>query len=118
MTPDTISLWLQNSSLSANGRAQLQQISDKKRDIAANAAATKENDSSISDLTQEQTRIRQNIQSLNNVAGQQDLVQQYARQLAANEKQMLTLRATQSDLKRKKTALESELAALMEKLDF
>ncbi len=118
MTPDTIAVWIENKSLSAAGRRQLEQIMDKKRDIAANAAAAKDTDSSISELTQEQTRLRQNIQSLNAVAGQQDLVQQYARQLAANEKQMSSLRAAQNDLKRKKTALESELAALMEKLDF
>jgi hypothetical protein len=31
---------------------------------------------------------------------------------------MVALRDTQSDLRRKKTALESELAAMMEKLDF
>ena len=62
--------------------------------------------------------MRSNIQSLNNVAGQQDLVQQYARQLAANETKMAALRDTQSDLKRKKTALESELNTLMETVDF
>jgi hypothetical protein len=118
MTPDTISVWLENKALSANGRRALQQVSDKKRDVAANDAAIKEADSSIADLTQDQTRVRANIQSLNNVAGQQDLVQQYARQLAANETKMAALRNTQSDLKRKKTALELELATLMERLDF
>jgi hypothetical protein len=118
MTPDTIAVWLENKSLSASGRKQLEQIMDKKREIAANDQGASDTDTSINELTQDQTRIRQNIQSLNAVAGQQDLVQQYARQLAANETQMSSLRATQSDLKRKKTALESELSALMEKLDF
>ncbi len=118
MTPDTISVWLENKVLSANGRRQLEQIQQKKRDIAANDAALKLAESSIADLTQDQTRVRANIQSLNNVRNQQELVQQYASQLAANETKMVALRDQQSDLKHKKTALESELSALMEKLDF
>jgi hypothetical protein len=118
MTPDTISVWLENKVLNASGRRQLEQIAAKKRDIANNDAALKQAESSINDLTQDQTRVRANIQSLNNVRNQQDLVQQYATQLAANETKMVALRDTQSELRRKKTALESELAALMEKLDF
>ncbi len=118
MTPDTISVWLENKVLSAAGRRQLEQVAQKKRDIADNDAALKLADSSIADLTQDQTRIRANIQSLNNVKNQQDVVQQYASQLAANETKMAALRDQQSNLKRKKTALESELNTLMEKMDF
>jgi len=118
MTPDTISAWLENKVLSATGRRQLEQVAQKKRDIANNEAALKQADSGINDLTQDQTRVRANIQSLNNVKNQQDLVQQYASQLAANETKMVALRDTQSELRRKKTALESELLGLMEKLDF
>jgi hypothetical protein len=118
MTPDTISVWLENKVLSANGRRQLEQVAAKKREIANNDAATRQAESGISDLTQDQTRVRANIQSLNSVKNQQDLVQQYASQLAANETKMVALRDSQSDLKRKKTALESELNTLMEKLDF
>ncbi len=118
VTPDTMAVWLENKVLSATGRRQLEQIQQKKRDIANNDAALKQAESSISDLTQDQTRVRANIQSLNNVKNQQELVQQYASQLAANETKMAALRDTQSDLKRKKTALESELSTLMEKLDF
>jgi hypothetical protein len=118
MTPDIIAVWLENKVLSASGRRQLEQIAAKKSDIASNEAALKQAESSISDLTQDQTRVRANIQSLNNVKNQQDLVQQYASQLAANETKMVALRDTQSNLKRRKTTLESELNALMEKLDF
>ncbi|MGA3202629.1 MAG: DUF4139 domain-containing protein [Bryobacteraceae bacterium] len=118
MTPDVIAVWLENKVLSAAGRRQLEQIAQKKRDISQNAAALQLAESSIADLTQDQTRVRANIQSLNNVKNQQDLVQQYAGQLAANETKMAALRDQQGELKRKKTALESELSALMEKLDF
>ena len=118
MTPDVLTTWIQNKALSATGRRQLEQIAQKKRDIADTAAALKLADSGISDLTQDQTRVRANIQSLNVVKNQQDLVQQYASQLAANETKMAALRDQQSNLKRKKTTLESELNTLMEKMDF
>jgi predicted nucleic acid-binding Zn-ribbon protein len=118
MTPETIGVWLQNKALSAAGRRQIEVIAAKKRDIADNDAALKQADSSIADVTQDQTRIRANIQSLNAVKNQQDLVQQYAAQLAGNETKMVALRDQQSSLKRKKTALESELNTLLEKMDF
>ncbi len=118
MTPDTMVTWIQNKALSAAARRELEQLAQKKRDVAANDSAIRAAESSLSDLTQDQTRVRSNIQSLNNVAGQQDLVQQYARQLAANETKMAALRDQQSELKRKKTALESELNTLMETIEF
>ena len=118
MTPETIGVWLQNKALSANGRRQLEAIAAKKREIADNNGALQQADSSIADLTQDQTRIRSNIQALNAVKNQQDAVQQYAAQLAANETKLVALRDQQSSLKRKKTALESELNTLLEKMDF
>jgi len=75
-------------------------------------------ESDLTSLTQDQTRMRSNIQSLNNVSGQQDLVQQYARQLSAAETRLVALRDTQSELRRKKAALESELNSLMDQADF
>jgi hypothetical protein len=39
----------------------------------------------LNNLTQDEERQRRNIESLRNVAGQQNLVQQYAGQLAAAE---------------------------------
>jgi hypothetical protein len=45
-------------------------------------------------------------------------VQQYARQLAAAETKLAALRDTQSDLRRKGAALQAELNALIEKIEF
>ncbi|HLX43406.1 MAG TPA: hypothetical protein VKR43_08225, partial [Bryobacteraceae bacterium] len=118
MTPDVLATWIQNKALSDAGRRQLEQISQKKSDIASNDAAQKQADKDVTDLTQDQGRIRSNIQSLNNVSGQQELVQQYARQLAAVETRLAALRDTQSQLRRTRTTLESDLSALMEKTDF
>ncbi len=118
MTPDVLVTWIQNKALTDNGRRQLEQLVAKKREIAANDAALKRAESDLTDLSQDQQRTRQNIQSLNNVSGQQELVQQYARQLATIETKMAGLRDTQSRLRTAKTQLDSDLAGLMDKMDF
>jgi hypothetical protein len=118
MTPDVLATWIQNKALSDAGRRQLEQIAAKKREIASNDAAQKQAEKDGTDLTQDQGRIRSNIQSLNNVSGQQELVQQYARQLASVETKLAALRDTQSQLRHARTTLESDLSSLMEKTDF
>jgi hypothetical protein len=118
ITPDVIATYLQNKSLSDTGRRQLDQIAQKKRDIAANDGQLKQAQADLTALTQDEDRQRKNIESLRNVAGQQNLVQQYAGQLAAAEVKLTGLRDQQSDLLRKKTALESELNGLIEKAEF
>jgi hypothetical protein len=118
LTPEIIATWVQNKTLSETGRKQLEAVAAKKREVAANDAALRQADADIASLTQDQSRIRSNIESLNRVSGQQDQVQQYARQLAAAEARLASLRDGQSDLRKKKAALESELNSLMDRLEF
>jgi chromosome segregation ATPase len=118
ITPDVIATFLQNRTLSEAGRRQLEQIAQKKRDIAANDGQLRQAQTDLNNLTQDEERQRRNIESLRSVAGQQNLVQQYASQLAANEPKLAGLRDQESDLQRKKTALEGELNALIEKAEF
>ena len=118
LTPDVIATYLQNKSLSDAGRRQLDQIAQKKREIAANDGQLRQVQADLNNLTQDEERQRRNIESLRNVAGQQNLVQQYASQLAAAEVKLAGLRDQQSELQRKKTALEGELNGLIEKAEF
>jgi len=118
MTPDMIIAWMQGKPITAAARTQLQQIAQKKSEVAANDTTIAAVERQMNDLTQDQSRQRSNIQSLSSVAGQQDLVQQYARQLAAAESKLALLRDQQVELRRKKTALESELNSLVEKIEF
>jgi predicted nucleic acid-binding Zn-ribbon protein len=69
-------------------------------------------------MTADEERVRRKIQSLNNVAGQQQQVQTYARQLDTQEQQLAALRDKQADLQKKKTALQSDLDKLVESLTF
>lgn len=118
ITPDVIATYLQNRSLSEAGRRQLEQIAQKKREIAANDGLLRQAQADLNNLTQDEERQRRNIESLRNVAGQQNLVQQYAGQLAAAEVKLAGLRDQESALQRKKATLEAELKGLIEKAEF
>ncbi len=118
LTPDVLAVYIQNKSLNETARRQLDQIAQKKREISANDAAIRQADADVTSLTQDQTRLRSNIESLNRVSGQQDQVQTYARQLAAAETKLAALRDTQSDLRKKKSALDVELNSLTERISF
>ena len=118
LTPDTLLAYVQNKSLSEAARSQLQQILDAKGQIADLGGQIHQLDSDIAALVSDQSRIRENIRSLNQVSGQQDQVQNYARQLATQESALATSRDRLSDLKKQQAAAESRLNALIEKLDF
>ena len=118
LTPDAIATFTQNKALTEVARRQLEQIAQKKRDIAANDGQLRQLQSDLNNLAQDEERQRRNIESLRNVAGQQNLVQQDAGQLAAAEVKLAGLRDQESDLQRKKTALEADLNGLIEKAEF
>ena len=118
LTPDVISTYLRNKALSDAGRKQLEQIAAAKRQIAEMDGEIQRTEQSINALVQDQERVRNNIVSLNQVSGQQQQVQNYARQLATQETQLATLRDQTSELKKKKAAAESALSAMIEAANF
>ena len=118
LTPDVILSYVSNRSLSDAGRRQLQRIADQKAQVAENDRALQDVDRQTRDLTSDEDRIRHNIESLNTVSGQQQQVQNYARQLDAHEQQLAQLRDRQAELQKKKAALQSELDRLIEALTF
>ncbi len=118
LTPDVLVTYLQNKNLTDAGRKQLTDILTRKREIASTDTESHHATEQINTIVRDQERIRQNINSLNHVSGQQDQVQKYAKQLADQEAQLAALRDRQSDLDRKKTTLQSDLNSLIEKMDF
>jgi hypothetical protein len=118
MTPDDLVVYVRNKSLSDAARTQLERIVRQKQLIAEASGAAGRTEKEISDVVRDQDRIRQNILSLNNVSGQQEQVQKYAQQLARQETQLAALRDRLSELRKKKVALETELSALIDKVEF
>jgi chaperonin cofactor prefoldin len=117
-TPDFLAAYIQNRAVSDAGHRQLQRIADQKSLIADNARALQDAQSQIRDLTSDEDRIRQNINSLNSVSSQQQLVQTYAKQLDAHEQQLAALRDSQAELNKKKATLQSDLNKLIDALTF
>jgi hypothetical protein len=118
LTPDVLGVYIQNKNLSDAGRKQLGDIVAKKRQIAVTDGEVHRVEAQVNTIVRDQDRIRQNINSLNHVSGQQDQVQKYARQLADQEVQLASLRDHQAELERKNAALQSELNSLIEKMEF
>jgi hypothetical protein len=118
MNPPLLADYIQNKTLSDNARKQLEAIARQKRLIADTDTAYRQTEADINNLIRDQERLRQNIMSLNQVSGQQDQVQKYARSLATQEATLASLRDRQSELVKNKTALEAELNSLIEKMEF
>jgi chromosome segregation ATPase len=110
--------YVRNRSLSDAARKQLQAIAAQKSQIAENDRALAVAQKEYNDVNADEDRIRRNIQSLNAVSGQQQQVQNYARQIDTAEQQLASLRDRQAELQKKKAALESELNRLVESLAF
>jgi hypothetical protein len=118
LNPDFLVSFVQNKALSAEGRKQLETILERKRVITAMDSDLRQAETDTAEITKDQDRIRQNLGSLNRVAGQEDQVNRYARQLATQESQLATLRDKISELRRKKAAAEAELNRLIAAMEF
>ncbi len=117
-SPDFLLTYIQNKDLDEAGRTQLERIAGQQLLIAENDAAIQRGDKEINTLVQDQERIRQNISTLNQVSGQQEQVQNYARKLSSQETELASLRDRQAERKQKKTALEGELNKMIEGMEF
>jgi hypothetical protein len=117
-TPDYLVAILQNKQLSEAGRRQLQAILDLKRQVAETQSGLDNTKSQIGELTDDQTRLRQNIDSLNRVKGQEDQVRQYSSQLATNEAALAKLRDQRSALTQTKASLDAQIKGAISHLEF
>jgi chromosome segregation ATPase len=118
LTSDMLFAWMQNKSLSEAGRRQLEQIQKSKEQIASAEEEIQRLDGQAKDLVNDQDRLRKNIASLNQVSGQQQQVQTYARQLAAQEGQLVSLRDRAAESRRRLTAMRQDLNKLVDALSF
>lgn len=118
MTPQTLATFVENRALTAAGRQTLEKIHAQKRQIAEVDAAIRAAEQKINENTADQDRLRRNISSLNSVSGQQEVVQRYARDLAAREQQIVALRDSVSADRQKKAGLESALNTMIEQAEF
>ena len=117
-TPDFLMTLVTNKDLDAADRRQLNGIVDLKRQIAETKSAWESAKSQISDLTDDQNRLRQNIDSLNRVKGQEEQVRNYSETLSKNESQLAQLRDREKNLALQQSQLNARLRDAIDALDF
>jgi len=117
-TPDSLIEIVQNKQLSETGRRQLQAVVELKSKIAESQASLDALRAHAAELTEEQNRLRQNIDSLNRVKGQEEQVRQYSSQLSANEAALAKLRDQRDAEAQRKKGLDSDLRTAIGKLQF
>jgi hypothetical protein len=118
LTPDVLVTYIRNRALGDAARRQLEAIAAKKREIAEADSELRRTETELRELAGEQERLRQNINTLRNVAGQQEQVNRYAAELAKGDVRIAGLRDQQAQLRKRRGSLETELNALIEKLEF
>jgi hypothetical protein len=118
LTPDSLGVYVRNVNLSDAARRQLQQVADLKTAIVKADADRRAVDADVRNIETDEQRNRQNIASLSPVSGQQQIVQDYAHKLADQETQIAGLRTRQTQIDQQKAKLQSDLDALISKLDF
>ncbi len=117
-TPDYLLSVVSGKKLSEAGRSQLEAIIALKRKVAAAQAALEASKSAMDELTQDQTRLRENIDSLNKVSGQEDKVRQYSTRLNENEVKLAQMRDQRNELKQKVSDGNAQVTAAVGKLQF
>jgi hypothetical protein len=117
-TPDALLTVVQNKVISPTGKRQLEAVMDLKRQLVQVGGDLSSAKAQMSDINQDQSRLRQNIDSLNRVAGQEEQVRKYSSQLAAGDVELTKLRDQTRELTRKRDELQDGLRQAIDKLNF
>jgi hypothetical protein len=88
----------------------------KKASIAALAATSADRMARVTQISEDQQRVRENLQTLKDTAEQRSLVRRFAGQLSQQEDQIQALRRELADLDRMRQQADSELQLLIERL--
>jgi hypothetical protein len=118
LNPDALLVYVRNPKVSEAARKQLREIAGTKSQIASLDDQKKSLSDEIGNLTRDEERNRQNIASLSNVSGQQQVVQDYARRLADQETRIAKLRDQAAGLDQQRVTLQTQLNRQIENLDF
>ncbi len=118
ISSNVIAIWVQNKALTTAARQGLERIKAKQDEVAAANTELESTTQQSAEIIKDQERLRQNLGSLNRVAGQEALVQKYVKDLAEQENTIAQLRDKTAQLRKRKIALESELSNLIDKLEF
>lgn len=117
-SPDFLLTMADNKELNGDARKQLKAIADLKITEAETDNSLELAKAQANDLTQDQTRLRADIDSLNRVKGQEDQVRKYSAQLAGNEVELARIRDQRHELELRKADLDSRIRKAIDSMEF
>jgi hypothetical protein len=113
-----LTLMLRDSGDNRTMKDALAPILAKKASIAALAAAAADRTGRVKQISDDQQRVRENLQTLKDTAEQRSLVRRFAGQLSQQEDQIQALRGELVELGRMRGQADAELQLLIERLAF
>ncbi len=115
---EDIRLWLSTNRLSNEARQTLTALTNLRRQIAASNNLMRQANQQITELVKDQDRVRQNLNTLRNVSGQQERVQRYATELAEIDSKIVGLRDQIAAETKKRDGLNDELVRRVAEANF
>ena len=118
MQAERLRYYVNNPDYDETARRKLEEIAKRLDAHAALEARETQLEDQLDQVEEAQDRLRQNIATLNAIAGQNERVQQMADQLSANEERIGGLEAEIEDLEEQLEASEEAIEQALEKLAF
>jgi hypothetical protein len=115
---EDFALVVSNSALSPAARQFFAELAALKRQLADAEAKLQDINQRIQETGKDVERLRLNLSSLNNVAGQQERVQQYASQLAALDQEISNLRTQAAAETKRRDEFRQQVQAKIEGANF
>lgn len=117
-SPDFLLALVRGGRLSGRAREQLERVIELRRQLGELRREIETEEQAIRDLVQEQDRLRQNLLALQNISGQQALVERYARQLAQREDEIGSRRQRLLSVSSQAAEVEKRLADAIAACEF
>jgi hypothetical protein len=116
LTPQNLDFFLQQKALDPQVEKALRQIIAQKNIVGDLEAQIQSHKLQMETISQDQSRLRENLKALKGSAEEKALVQRYTRQLDAQEDQMDSLRKSGDDLRKKRESAQADLDKLIQGL--
>lgn len=117
-TSATLLTYVQNRQVPEAGRKQLERLAGLKQQLEQAQSNERTIDADTQSLFRDQDRLRQNIQTLNGVPGQQDLFRKYAGTLSEQEARLAEMRIKRGEQEKLRQDLQRQVDDLIRQLDF
>lgn len=118
VTPDNIVIWVRDKYLSAEMKKSLDEVIEIKARMAAVNKQIQEKQEAARSLTQEQSRMRENLKVLGKSEEEKKLLTRYVNKIAESEDQIEKVRQQEGTLIEQRNAIQRQLDEKIQSLVF